>query len=339
MYVKECDKALSKIDYNLLLDAIINDYGYDDFIRSKNDRANLLMIPKYKDMDDKITKILQKLINHNKLIRTWEQDKTFKHIAINREFEPGNNKFRLYLSPNDDNIYYLIFELIKRCTENNMDIYFKYDITNRVDKIVIYLKNKNDLDSKIKLFESIKSDYPTLFENMDRSIACISKTKVEGVYMAPEKIIKRKNGTDFKSYTQVFVSAISDMKYLLLYKLGNVNIDGETLKKYDRGELLELLKPIASLILGKYGILMYEKNNNLKVYYNEKFPGVGQPLNEDISVDSRNNCLEYGIRLNGNIFRYFILPAKDHNKQIEDLSKYTFYDMDIQEHIRKKLYN
>lgn len=42
---------------------------------------------------------------------------------------------------------------------------------------------------------------------------------------------------------------------------------------------------------------MYEENNSLKVYYNEKFPDVGQPLNEDISVDSRNNCLEYGIRL------------------------------------------
>lgn len=74
-----------------------------------------------------------------------------------------------------------------------MDIYFKYDITNRVYKIIIYLKNKNDLDSKIKLSESIKSDYPTLFENMvDISIAWISKTKVEGVYIAPEKINKKK---------------------------------------------------------------------------------------------------------------------------------------------------
>lgn len=343
-YSKECKDALLKIDYESLLDAVIYNFSYDELVESKIKRPNLLDIPEYNDKDKRISDILNKLISRGEEVKVWEQDErkdTFKHIAINREFHPigGQNKFRLYLSPEDNDLYYIIFELIKRTTEQGRDIYLKYSRENRIDKILMYLKNKTDVDEKIKLLEEIKKDYPTLFQNMEKSIGWISKTSFEGVYITTEKLVKRCNGTDYDSYTILFSSMINEMRMLLLYNLGDINMPQEQLEKYDRKMLYNIFGKICIKVLGKYGVLLYNEGEKLNVFTNEKFPGVEMPLNEDISVDIRNNFLEIGIRINGNIFRYYQIPA---SSQMDlnniEYNKLTYYDMDINDHIKKILH-
>lgn len=339
-----CSKALSKLDYKSLLDAVIYDYDYEELVKLNSQAPNLLEIPEFYKKDIKITEILNKLISLGKKIKVWEQNETgntFKHIAINRDFHPddGQNKFRLYISPENGSLYYIVYELIKRTVTQGGDIYLKYSREDRVDKILIYLKNKSDLFDKIRLLKDIKESYPILFQNMQKSIGWISESPFDGAYIAPENLVKRCNGAEFDSYTLLFSTMLKEMKMLLLYSLGDVNMPIEQLENYDRDTINNIFKKICIKVLGKYGVLLYQEGDNLRVFTSDEFPGVGMPLNEEISIDSKNNCLEIGRRKNGSIFRYYQVPISERIDLYRiDYSKLSYYDMDFNDHLKKKVY-
>ena len=277
-----CKKALLEINYETIFNAVINDNEDKKIEETKDDsQHNLLDDEEYKLLDNTILKIYNRLIEHNIKGDLFEEDKetrrTYRHIAINRDFNQ-RNKIAIFMSPKNNYIYYIISELMKRSYKENKSIYFKYTRENKIEKIIIYAVNTNDAYEKLEMIDKIKQEYPVLFTDMKRSKGWISRTNIEGVYIEPDKLIKKNDGTEYENYEELFRDVLNEMKSKLLLKLKDINVTIEELRENKIDEINDLFMPICIDIIGKYGILLYEDNEKLKVFVNEKFPGVEKPL-------------------------------------------------------------
>ena len=84
----------------------------------------------------------------------------FFHIAVNRRFSEDGIKARLYLSPKHHNLHELAVQFINNSLKAGSDIYFKYAReSDRLDRVVVYLKDQEDIYQKINLLSNIKNEY------------------------------------------------------------------------------------------------------------------------------------------------------------------------------------
>ena len=102
----------------------------------------------------------------------------FFHIAVNRRFSEDGIKARLYLSPKHHNLHELAVQFINNSLKAGSDIYFKYAReSDRLDRVVVYLKDQEDIYQKINLLSNIKNEYPSLFKDMQKSKVWLMKLK------------------------------------------------------------------------------------------------------------------------------------------------------------------
>ncbi len=95
---------------------------------------------------------------------------------------------RLYLSPSDDNVALLTWEIISKC-HNEKDMSFELKVAecdDRNDKIVLYTDYKN-IGKYLEILREIKDEKPELFENMGKNkLWGTIDGAPEGVYFGEE---------------------------------------------------------------------------------------------------------------------------------------------------------
>ena len=327
-YLNGYKEFINAIDFNDLLDCVINNDDYDSiYERTGIKRKNLLEYEYYKKYDNFIKDQL-KLISSSTPVLTDEQSKTndsFFHVAINRNF--GNNKFRIYLSPSDENLYPLINEILKRSYKTDREIYLKYNRDNRLDKIIVYLQDINDLLDKLQLIEEIKKDYPQYFVNMKKSSFWISPSKIDGVYISPEAHIQRIDGGAFPSFGILVNVLINQMKEYLYFCLNELD-DEKTvpLKKYSKSYLMTLFKPICQRMIAMYGAFIYQEGNDINMFYSDEFQGLAMPVNERVKFNRDTKKLEV-LKRYDNSFVVYEVPIGSSIIDDYENSNYVSYDI------------
>ena len=329
-YINGYDEFINKIDFEDILNCVINNEDYESiYDKTGIKRENLLKYEKYKKYDEHIKKQLA-LINNTNIVVTSEQCKTndnFFHVAINRRFSDPHNKFRIYMSPTDENLYLLVNELLKRSYRENKKIYLKYGRQNRLDKIVMYLQSKDDLLDKLDLIEKIKKEHPNYFVNMGKSSFWISPSKIDGVYISPEAHIKKIIDGNFPSFGILMNSVIGQIKEYLYFALGELGEEKDMpLKKYNKDYLMSLFKPICQRMLAMYGAFIYLDKNELKMFYSDEFPGIYMPINEYVKFNRDTKKLEVLKRYDNEFVLYEVPLGSPIYNNYED-SDYVFYDI------------
>ena len=233
-------------------------------------------------------------------------------------------------------MYFIIDELIKKCANGKEEIYLKYSRENRYDKVVLFLRNSNDLNSKIELLEEIKKEHPAWFEHMNKAPHWISESHLKGVYIAPEKCVKRDINSDFNSYTYAFMHLMNNVRNEMLFTYGTK--DFEVLKSKPVDELFDSFKRCFNRELCKMGLYnFYDKNGQLVSCVSSLFPGYGKSVDEDIrSVD---DGLEIGKRIDDKNKKYYKIPfGSPIPSKLEDYNNFKYFVMDDQTYLRKKFY-
>lgn len=342
-----------EINYDEILDAIINDDSYYEDVYAKTGvvRNNLLDYPIYQELDNVISSILYQVNEKYKSATTeeeknrfyctcWEQDEesekyTFRHISLLRNFEDENttNKIRIYLSPTDENLYPLIQEIIKYSLVNKVPIYFKYSRENRLDKLLFYVDTKENYSKIIEMLKEIKNQIPNLFSNMGNCIYWMGKTDIDGVYYAPELNAINFNGQKFKSYGMMMSKIFSDISQLLYFSISEFDDpSNKPLLKYDRNILLSLVKKYLDYYLTKYKIFDDDSLENDKII----------TFDDYILLDRNEKKLIVGQRLNDDYIYEFCevplgmpLPSRNNYKN----SGYTYYQKTIFDQINAAIKN
>lgn len=320
------DKYLNKLYLNSLFNLVINEADYDEIVTIDNSRGNLFDNPMYKQNDDILKSNYEKAKASGMIGEFWEQsDKgnTFRHIAVNRTFADGNH-LRLYLCPEDHNLYQIVNELLKKSMHKNIPIYLKYSRENRYDKIVVYLKNPQELLIITNLLEEIKSDNPSWFTNMKKSATWLSESKFKDAYIAPEKITKRDYNVEYPSYTKVVQAMLINIRNELFFTFQVNNI--EELKKNSKQEVFNVFYYYLKREIGKMGLyLFYNETGELLAYTNSLFPGFGKSTDEDIILTK--NGLEIGKRIDISNKRYYKIPfGESLPTNASEYKKFEYYD-------------
>lgn len=323
------------IDFNFLLDAVINDISYDDiFYKEKNARSNLLDYPWARMLDRKIKLYIRNLNNKGVDIHQNEEDiesfNGYKSISVNRNISKGKNKFKICLSPSDKNIYLIILEMIKKSTESKSSLYLSYTREDVLEKVNLYVKDEKDLNDKLKMLSDINDDSPFLFKDSDKNPMIVSSTSLDGVCVEAIDSVKRHNYRKFLSYNTMFNSALMEMKTLLYFYLGKT-FDEDVFQSYDRNSVLNMFKGICVDVLSRYGLLIYFDDDKLERSCSNSFPGDGKCLNHKFYLNNEENVLEYGVRISGDTFRFYDIPFEDRHKYdiFNNLDSYDRYNCDI----------
>ena len=303
------------IDFDYLLDASINGISYDN--SSDSPRGNLLDYPWAKALDKKINLFVRTLKSKGVNIYQNENNETLcnecKSIAINRKISKGKNKYKISLSPDDKNLYLLIAEIIKRSVKNNDSLYLRYTRENVFEKMSLFVKDDKDLSDKLSMLSDINKEVPFLFNNANHNPMLVSSSFLDGVYIIPEKPVKRQNNKYFISYDTLMSSILNEMKSLLYFRLGKT-FDEDIFESYDRQTVLDMFKPICVDVLSRYGMLIYTDKNNVKRVSSASYPGEGEPLNHRFYLNNSSGMLEYGTRVNHDVFRFYDIPFSDREK-------------------------
>lgn len=320
------DKYLNKLDLNSLFNLVISEADYDEMVTIDNSRGNLLDDPLYKQNDDILKSNYEKAKANGMIGEFSEQSNkgnTFRHIAVNRKFNGGNH-LRLYLCPEDHNLYQIVNELLKRSLHKNIPIYLKYSRENRYDKLLIFLKNPQELLTITNLLEEIKSDNPSWFTNMKKSATWLSESKFKDAYIAPEKITKRDYNVEYPSYTKAVQAMLINIKNELFFEF-QVN-SMEELKKNSKQDVFNAFCCYFEREIGKMGLyLFYNENDELLVYVNSLFPGFGKSTDEDILLTK--NGLEIGKRIDISNKRYYKIPfGESLPTNASEYKKFEYYD-------------
>lgn len=270
----------------------------------KLQRENLLNYPNYKNIDKSIAKYLKILQRKKEKIYTKEsnpkEENTYKHIAINKKFHDKN--IQLHISPDDKNMYLIINELIQNAITNEKTLYFKYTRENIKDKIIIYLKNEEDYNEKINMLKEIKTKHPYAFNNLDKKATWFNETEIEGIYLELDKPVLKQNGNEFINNDTIIKTALEEIKTLFYYQsTKQINI--------------EIFKQICLETLERYGLLL--TNNKYNKTKELQFPGYKKPLNHIFTLTNNNTILEYGKRLNPNIFTFNKIPLNPTEEEYE----------------------
>ena len=100
---KELFDLLNSIDYNSLLDIVIENQGYEDVLSMSGEEL-LISDEKRKEIDDKLIDKLVRLENSGE-----------------RTMSGGGNTIRLYLCPEQDNLLPIVVEIVRRSVEQHKE--------------------------------------------------------------------------------------------------------------------------------------------------------------------------------------------------------------------------
>ena len=197
-------------------------------------------------------------------IRAIDQNSEFLHIKVNYD-EHCVRKLRLYLSPKKSNLNELAVELINRTIKKHNDIYFKYcNAIDRVDQMVIYLRDSEDLKEKIELLREILREKGHLLEGMEKSVIWDRETEIPNVYLEmnplfrPNPIFNPLCGKN-TSYGKMMENVLSSTKAIMEYLYGIK--DGEDLKdKRNDRFFYERFEKVFTELQKRHGIYL-ECNN------------------------------------------------------------------------------
>lgn len=322
------NEILGKFDREALLRIVLEEKEYEDLVSLGNGNINLLNNPVYQKYDEKLKDNFDEVIATGIKVDFWEQTKSsdsFRHMAINRKFNE-ENKLRLYLCPKDEFLYFIVNELLKRCSKTGEPIYLKYSRENRYDKIVMFLKNSEDLYSKLSLLEKIKSENPIWFSDMKKADTWLSESSFKGAFITPEKITKRDINSEYASYTMAVIALMSNVKKELMFHFKV--LDSKMLKNVQHDELMKVFCYYFLRELGKMGLFIYfDDKNKLEIYTNSLFPGFGESVDEDIRITK--DGLEVGKRIDEKNKKYFKIPfGKSIPMTPDEYQKYDSYIMD-----------
>ena len=260
--------------------------------------ANLEKDIDFGNKDSKLMKSIKEAKAKGAIIHQQDQGgdpSSFCHIAVNRRFLEDGIKARLYMSPKQSNIHGLAVELINKSLATGGNIYFKYARTSdRLDQMIVYLKNQEDIDQKIALLKKIKQEQPKLFENMNKSKIWFNETEIPNVFLEPEPIFKSWIGNQ-TSYGKMFEKALSSTKNILEYgygikeneKLANRRFD---VHFYQNFEIIftEMLKRCGIYLQrnnrsGRYEVVGHPVDiNDLRILFDFKYDKKSQTLTEQI---------------------------------------------------------
>lgn len=329
-------RVLNSIDYNAHLRNLLEENGYEEIVITGN--KNLLDEPIYKKSDDVIKNYFLNATSKGIIGRLVEQDKTgrtFRHIFLNKTDDDVIH-YRLYLCPKDEYLYYLVNQILSRCAKSGEPIHLKYSRENRYDKILLFIKNQDELKRKIRLLAKIKQDYPILFTDMQKSTAWLSESPIKGVYLAPEKMVKRDVNVEYRSYTLAYVHLLNNVRNELLFYYRTTNI--EDLKRIQHSELLNMFIYFFKRELGKMGLLLFfDENMQLNTYINDLFPGFGKSTDEDILLTKKG--LQVGKRLDSNNKKYYIIPfGANLPNNPQEYNNYNYYVLDDKTAYMKRMY-
>ena len=245
--------------YDEIIDLILNSdsVNYSSFYR-----ANLEKDVNFSDKDSRLMKSIKDAKAKGAIIHQRDQDgdaSSFCHIAVNRRFSEDGIKARLYLSPKQANIHNLAIELVNNSLATGSDIYFKYARTNeRLDQMIIYLKNQEDIDKKIALLKKIRQEKPELFEDMQKSKIWFNETEIPNVFLEPEPQLRDSIGRQ-SSYGSMFEKALASTKTILEYGYGIKDNESLASKRLD-SHFYNNFELIFTEMLKRCGIYL-QKNN------------------------------------------------------------------------------
>ncbi|MBQ7351256.1 MAG: hypothetical protein IJW59_00090 [Clostridia bacterium] len=242
---------------------------------SSFNRAHLERDVNFSNKDSRLMKSIKDATAKGAIIHQQDQEadpSSFCHIAVNRRFIEDGIKARLYMSPKQANIHKLAIELVNKSLATGSDIYFKYARKcDRLDQMIIYLKNQEDIEKKIALLKKIKQEQPNLFECMHKSKIWFNETEIPNIFLEPEPLLHDSIGR-LSSYGGMFQKALAATKTILEY--GYAIRDNEDLanKRLDP-HFYNNFEQIFTEMLKRYGIYL-QKNNETGRYEN-----IARPIN------------------------------------------------------------
>lgn len=250
--------------YDEIIDLMLssNSVNYSSFYI-----ASLEKDVNFNDKDSKLMKSIKDAKTKGAVIHQQDQggDKSsFCHIAVNRRFSEDGIKARLYMSPKQSNIHKLVIELINSSLAAGSDIYFKYARTcDRLDQMVVYLKNQEDIDKKLALLKKIKQEQPDLFEGMQKSKIWFNETEIPNIFLEPEPLLRDSIGRQ-SSYGSMFEKALESTKTILEYGYGIKEDESLASKRLDIN-FYNNFELIFTEMLKRCGICL-QKNNKSDRY-------------------------------------------------------------------------
>ena len=212
--------------------------------------------------------------------------KNISNIKANKDFE--DIKHRLYINLSNKNIYKFLDEFTKRCINNNLPFYYKFqDNSRRADSFVIYSNTENLYKYK-QIIDSIVRDYPQIKETsgkppilsgtIDGWIGYGSEPKEDG-----ESFNSKRSDLIFFSYKNACLNRL--LKNHDIIKINNFNyspiqyVVSQTTKEILKENNIELNEDnYSKTYIQIYNYLRsndFKKNynanviiNNKKLYYN-----------------------------------------------------------------------
>lgn len=250
--------------YDEIINLMLNNsnINYSDFyIATLDEDVN------FKSKDKKLIQSIKEAKAKGANIHIQNQDgneNSFFHIAVNRRFSEDGIKARLYLSPKHHNLHELAVQFINNSLKAGSDIYFKYAReSDRLDRVVVYLKDQEDIYQKINLLSNIKNEYPSLFKDMQKSKVWFNETQIPYVFLEPEPLLENSLGSK-SSYGKMFEGALASTKKIMEYIYGIKTNENLSSKKFDP-DFYSNFNQIFTEMLKRYGIYM-QKNNATNRY-------------------------------------------------------------------------
>lgn len=279
--------------YDEIIDLMLNSksVNYSSFYS-----ANLEEDVNFTDKDSRLMKSIKDAKAKGAIIHQQDQGgeaSSFCHIAVNRGFSEDGIKARLYMSPKQANIHKLVIELINNSLATGSDIYFKYARTSeRLDQMIVYLKNQEDIDKKIALLKKIKQEHPELFKDMQKSKIWFNETELPDIFLEPQPLLRKSNGGE-ASYGGMFEKALDSTKTILEYGYGikeNESLSSRRLDPhfYNNFELIftEMLKRCGIYLqrndkIGRYEVVARPIDpNDLRILFGFAYDRKSQTITE-----------------------------------------------------------
>jgi hypothetical protein len=288
-----------------------------------------------REFEENEIKFNEKLEKFSNCISSWDQHnnkKGFKHICFGEGY--SEIKYRIYLSPKMKNLHKIINDLIKHNIKDG--VYLKYSRDpSRVDRIIMYIKNKEELGRQLSVISNIKADKPELFKNMKRSpIWYCEASDIKDVFIAPETPIK-----GLSSYGVNMSNALTEVRNLMKYLFGCT--EREFREHIFTEEDFKTFKNILHRTTKRYGICIEDaKTYDISIGHPSK---EGKNLSHIIRYDDRTKALiEARVQENGN-YKFYIFTQSQKQKYfstdyIELLDDIETHDMPQKEVAYMKSY-
>jgi len=252
-----------------------------------------------------------------------DEKSDFCHVSVNMPLSSNDIKVRLYLSPTQKNLHQMVVELVNWALSKGKNIKFKYALTsNRVDQLVIYLKDQDDINEKLEILKNLSNRRPELFEKSQRCASWVFGTDVDSVYLAPEPQLTDYLGRQ-TSYSAALIKALSNTKAILEYNF-NVEKDQDLSQYVNTSSFKTIFKADFEEMLKRQGIFMKKNENTGR--YEIIYRDVKQTFNYDREkrelcemrlIDNCQNDFYYNQLQKDAFFEYLLSDSQliEHNKR------------------------